>query len=123
MQRDTSQRRAIRQVFQESGRPMGPQEVLNGAKSIIPKIGIATVYRTLNSLVEEGWLVTVDLPGKSTVYEISGKTHHHHFHCRECGRVYEVEGCPTDLMKMLPNGYKLEGHEIVLYGVCKKCMG
>ncbi|NUN95068.1 MAG: transcriptional repressor, partial [Candidatus Omnitrophica bacterium] len=86
-----------------------------------PGLGIATVYRTLKSLLEEGSVVAVEMPGQALRYEAAGKEHHHHFHCRGCGRVFEVEGCPTGIGRLTPPGFRLEGHEIVLHGLCPDC--
>jgi len=121
MERNTSQRSAIRQAFAREKRPLAPAEVLHAARRDSPKLGIATVYRTLNSLVSEGWLTPVDLPGEPTRYELSGLDHHHHFHCTVCGRVFDVPGCAKAVHDLLPKGYTLERHEIVLYGRCDHC--
>jgi Fur family transcriptional regulator, ferric uptake regulator len=121
MERDTQQRRAIRTALSEADRPLSPQEVLDLARRDAPSLGTATVYRTLKALVEEGWLAVVEVPGETPRYELSGKGHHHHFHCRGCGRLYELEGCPEGLKLLTPNGFSLESHEVVLYGRCVHC--
>ena len=82
---------------------------------------MATVYRSIKSLVEGGDLVSVELPGEPARYELSGKRHHHHFHCRSCRKVFEVEGCPRDIESLVPGGFELEDHEVVLYGRCAGC--
>lgn len=121
MQRKTAQREILRDCFTEANRPLSPQEALDAAQRRLPRMGIATVYRTLKSLVEDGWLVPVDIPGEPPRYERAGKPHHHHFHCRECGTVYDVQGCPPNLRALTPRGFRLEGHEVVLYGLCRGC--
>jgi len=121
LERDTAQRRAIRSVLDEAGRPLSPREVLTAGRDHVPSLGMATVYRTLNGLVSEGALITVDLPGEPPRYEMSGKPHHHHFHCRQCDQVYEVPGCPGNLGAVVPEGFQLESHEVVLYGSCAEC--
>ena len=121
MERDTQQRRAIRAAIEDAARPLTPQEVLEAARSQSPGLGLATVYRTLRSGVEGGWLQQVDLPGEAPRYEPTGKQHHHHFHCRRCDRVYEIEGCPEGLRGLTPPGFSLEEHEVVLYGRCAEC--
>lgn len=123
MERDTAQRRAIRYVFEASERPLGHREVLGAARSAVSTLGIATVYRTLKGLVDEGWLVPVDLPGEAPRYQRAGRKHHHHFVCDECDRVYEVDGCPGNLRSVVPPGFRLDRHEVVLYGVCEECVG
>ena len=122
MERDTRQRRAIRRVIEEVGRPLSPQEVLKIAQTYMPSLGIATVYRTLKGLVEEGWLVQVELPGESPRYETATKAHHHHFQCRKCSQVYEIEGCPQDVDPLTPADFLLEGHYMMLYGLCAACV-
>ena len=119
--RHTSQRDAIRSAFESTDRPLSHQEVLGLAQVRVPGLGIATVYRNINALVEEGWLAPVVLPGEPARYETAGKHHHHHFHCRRCDRVYEVEGCPGNIKPLVPRGFLLEDHEIVLYGLCAEC--
>lgn len=84
-------------------------------------LGIATVYRNIRALEEQGWIVPVELPGEPPRYEVAGKAHHHHFHCRACDRVYEVPDCPADFTDITPSGFVLEEHEFVLYGRCADC--
>lgn len=119
--RDTSQKRAIRQALRTADRPLSPGEILEAAQSVVPGLGVATVYRTVKSLRDEGVLQQVDLPGDAPRYEWFDKAHHHHFHCRSCQRVYEVDACPGDLRHLAPAGFALESHEVILYGRCASC--
>jgi Fur family transcriptional regulator, ferric uptake regulator len=121
VQRDTAQRRAIRGVFRNEDRPLTPQEVLEGAQGAVPKMGLATVYRTLKSLTETGAVNIVDVPGEPQRYELAGKGHHHHFSCRTCGRMFEMDGCPGDLERMVPKDFVMEEHEVFIYGRCSDC--
>lgn len=121
MERNTRQRDAIREVFIAAKQPLSPFEVLLAGRRELKGLGIATVYRTINALVESGWLNAVELPGDSPRYERSGSGHHHHFQCRGCSGVFEIRGCPGDLKNLIPPGFLLEGHEVVLYGRCGSC--
>jgi len=121
MQRDTNQRKAIREALLAADRPLSPQELLDAAQSRVPGMGMATVYRTVKGLLEEKWLVSVDLPGEPPRYEVAGKPHHHHFRCESCGKVYEVHGCPGAMDDLVPEGFKLRSHQITLVGVCGEC--
>jgi Fur family ferric uptake transcriptional regulator len=121
MDRHTRQRNAIQLVLKASDRPLGVQEVFESARSILPQLGVATVYRTIKTLTDEGLLVPVDLPGENPLYEAAGKSHHHHFRCRDCGHVYELQGCVPNLKDLTPPDFSFEGHEIVLYGLCASC--
>lgn len=121
MVRKTRQREAIRQVLSEHPHPLGPRDILRRARRRVPSLGIATVYRALRDLVEEGWLIAVELPGHPPLYERSDKRHHHHFACRRCGRLHDVYACSRDLMNLVPGGFVLEDHKLVLHGVCESC--
>ncbi len=121
MQRETRQRRAIQTVFDEAERPLGPEEILERATERVPRLGQATVYRTIAAFMEEGLIVPVSIPGHAARYEKAGLKHHHHFACTGCGRVYELPGCPYNGKADVPDGFSVEGHEVILYGLCKAC--
>jgi len=119
--RNTPQRAAILEAFEQTERPLQAEEVLSYAKRDVDSLSIATVYRTLRSLVDEGSVVPVEIPGEATRYEIAGKGHHHHFVCRDCERTFELEGCVKGLSNLTPRGFDTEDHHITLFGRCKDC--
>lgn len=121
MKRRTRQRDAIRLAFESAARPLAPSECLGLAQGDVPELGIATVYRTIKRLLEDGVLRVVALPGAPDRYEVAGKHHHHHFHCRVCDGVFEVETCPGGFTAMAPGGFRLERHDVTLYGLCPVC--
>lgn len=125
MIRRTKQRDAIREALEAAGRPLTPLEILEHAQSTVPGLGIATVYRNLKSLLEESEIAPVQVPGEPPRYETQNRAHkhHHHFLCENCGRLFEVQGCPEGLARLTPSGFRLKGHEITLYGVCADCGG
>jgi Fur family ferric uptake transcriptional regulator len=120
-QRSTRQREVIRDVFRTSDRPLSTQEVLHAAQVHKPGLGIATVYRTIKLLSAAGWIDTVRLPGLPPRYELAGRPHHHHFYCNHCGRAFEVPGSQPLLDALVPSGFVLEHHDLVLYGRCATC--
>jgi Fur family transcriptional regulator, ferric uptake regulator len=122
MERDTQQRRAIRAALEGADRPLSPKEVLSASKRRVRSLGMATVYRNLNAMVEEGTLVEVALPGESPRYELSGKGHHHHFVCESCNRAFEVDACPGNMGRLVPAGFEMTRHDVVLYGACADCV-
>ncbi len=122
MIRVTHQRDAIRQALINAGRPLSTQEILSLAQNEIPGLGIATVYRTLKSLQEERCIVAVDLPGQPPRWEVTPESHHHHFLCNTCQKLFEIHACPGDLQCLLPKGYTLEDHDILLRGQCAACI-
>ena len=120
--RNTQQRKAIEEVFVDIERPLSPEEILEKGRRSAPTLNQATVYRNLKYLVEEGWLSKIHLPEAGTLYERSGKEHHHHFHCRTCKRSYSIHDCALSRQKSLaPKGFQVEDHQIFFYGTCSTC--
>ena len=121
MQRDTRQRSAIRRVFMSVERPLTPDEVLEHGQRIVPSLGLATVYRNVKTLVGEGWLAEVELPGGGLRYELAERPHHHHFLCRSCHQAFDVHRCPDAVEELAPAGFEVDGHELILFGRCAAC--
>ena len=121
MQRDTRQRRAIRRVFMNAGRPLTPEEVLEYGQQIVPSLGVATVYRNVKILIGEGWLSEVQFRGGGIRYELADRPHHHHFLCRFCDQAFDIHRCPDEVEALAPDGFEVDGHELVLFGRCAAC--
>lgn len=121
MERSTRQRDAIRGALDAAGRPLTPQEVLDAAQIEVPALGMATVYRNLRLMQDEGEIAAVTLPGESPRYEPAHHGHHHHFQCTRCQRVFDVHQCPGDMTQLAPKGFTVESHELTLYGRCNEC--
>lgn len=124
MARRTLQRRAILRALRDAPGPLTPQEVHRRARGEHEGLGLATVYRNIARLEDEGDLVAVYLPNEVTRYEPAGRGHHHHFRCLGCERVFELDAeCPVDGLRgtTLPGGFTVEDHDLVLYGRCAGC--
>lgn len=119
--RKTQQQSLIRGLFQHTERPLSAQELLDAAVSIQPGIGVATIYRGIKSLLEDNFITPVEIPGTTPRYEKVGIHHHHHFLCQKCDRVFPVGGCPGHLEKLVPPGFRMNSHKIVLEGFCVEC--
>lgn len=121
MERQTKQRQAIQAVIRDSGRPLLPAEVVELAQQIVPGVNIATVYRCVKALAEEGVIRSVELPGEPARYERADLHHHHHFRCDDCERVFDVPGCRGGVEANVPDGFRVRAHEVVLFGRCAEC--
>lgn len=121
MLRKTYQMGIICDLIEREGRPLSAKEILEEGKKKAPHLGSATVYRAIESLLQEGFLVEVFLPGNSKRYEKKGLGHHHFFQCFDCDRAFGVGGCPGSFSQMAPKGFKVMGHEVILYGRCDSC--
>ena len=121
MIRQTRQRLAIEEVFRKESRPLTPPEVFEGARRIVPKIGLRTIYRQLKDMTTEGLIVGVDYPGQPLRYEWVQLGHHSHFICRKCDRVYDLQTEVPDVTITPPTGFLITGQETVFYGCCPDC--
>jgi Fur family ferric uptake transcriptional regulator len=122
MPRNTLQRQAIQRVFELEDRPLRPDEVLALGQQWVSKLNLATVYRGINLLLNQGWLERVEHSEIGATYERANKPHHHHFYCRKCVRLLDIPGkCHFRHDVILPEGFLGEQHEIFVRGVCSEC--
>jgi Fur family ferric uptake transcriptional regulator len=121
MERTTHQRKAIHSVLEATGRPLSPLEIFAAAREMAPGLGMATVYRTIKRMLDDGHLAPVEIPGEAPRYERSGMDPHHHFRCNSCNKVFDMFGCNVTFEKGAPAGFVLEGQHIFLYGRCSGC--
>ena len=88
-----------------------------------PKISLATLYRNLNQLTENGIIKKIDGLENSSHYDHN--THnHYHFICKKCNRVYDIKSeVAPDLINKTEEltGFLIENHDIVFSGICKDC--
>jgi Fur family transcriptional regulator, ferric uptake regulator len=124
-ERRTRQQEAVREALGRAGRPVSVQEVHDAASREVPTIGLSTVYRAIKRLADAGEIASVSVPGQPDRYELAevAATHHHHFHCTGCDRVFDVRGCVGGLDRLLPSGFRLRAHELTLIGLCPACNG
>jgi Fur family ferric uptake transcriptional regulator len=115
------QARVLSAVIGRSAAPLSIQEWLATAQREIPGLGIATVYRNIARMLAAGEINPVTLPGQPPRYERAGKPHHHYFYCEQCSRVYDLPGCVSGLLQMVPEGFCALRHDLTLYGTCRSC--
>lgn len=123
--RRSTRRETVRRVIVESDGPLTVREIHERAQESIPGLGLATVYRNIKTLLEDDQAIqAVVLPDGETRYEAAGLAHHHHFHCRSCGQVFDLEGCGVAIEDgaKLPGGFEVESHELTLFGRCPECL-
>lgn len=121
-ERKTNQRLAIAETIRAAKGPMTVDDIHAAAQAEVPNLGMATVYRTVRLLLEAQEIQTVMLPDGLTRYEAADLDHHHHFRCRVCGDVFDLDICPVSIPKgALPRGFTVEDHELTFIGTCPEC--
>lgn len=123
MSKSSKKHEQVLQALTASSGPMSANEIWERLRLMedSQNIGIATVYRSIRRGVEQGQLVAVELESGSVRYEPANLDHHHHFLCSDCSRAFDVEGCVRHLDQLLPSGFEMTNHEILLYGRCADC--
>lgn len=109
------------------------EEIYELVKVEYPEIGLATIYRTIQLLLELNLIDRIHLDDGFARYEIGNlkqedesKHHHHHLICLKCGKVDSFE---DDLLEGLEQkilestGFVVYDHKVKLYGCCKECGG
>jgi len=124
-ERRTKQQEAIERTINASKRPLSPGEVLARARRASDSLSLATVYRSLKRLEAQGVIAKVEIAGQPARFEShrAASLHHHHFVCRACDRVLDIPGCAHGIEGLAPPGFRVESHEIVLFGLCDRCGG
>jgi Fur family peroxide stress response transcriptional regulator len=119
----TPQRRAIIEYLQSAIHHPTAEEVLRAVNEKFPMTSRATVYNTLNWLKGEGMVKEVYEGG--VVRFDPNTSDHHHFVCRRCGRVEDVESEEIGDYQFDPllGNHTVENFEIILRGICADCQG
>ncbi len=122
----TSQRDIILKSFVDAARHMSAEELYARIKKFHPRIGYATVYRTLKLLAEAGMADERRFEDGFTRYEYKTPEagHHDHLICTRCGEIVEFENERIEVLQVhvaRKNGYRVQNHKLEIYGLCRAC--
>ena len=90
----------------------------------LPRVGRATIFRTIKLLVDESVVCRVLLDDGRLLYKWSSSGHHHHMICRVCGTVKDLSGCGIELVlaeTLNSASFSMDGHWLEVYGRCNPC--
>jgi Fe2+ or Zn2+ uptake regulation protein len=122
--RVTAPRRAIVAIVADSSRALDAIELYDLGRESHPRLGLVTVYRTLEKLEELGLVQRVHQPGGCNMYLRAPQGHEHLLLCKSCGRMEYFSG--DDLSGLIAetsrrSGYLIEEHWLQLFGLCLEC--
>lgn len=120
----TPQRFAVLECLTRAAGHATADEIGAALNRRFPQASRATVYNTLNALRDAGLVHEIRVEGAVARYEAE-RGPHHHFICRECGRLEDVPAGAFDppAPRRLAGGHRVETCEVVLRGVCAACAG
>jgi Fur family ferric uptake transcriptional regulator len=130
----TAPREAILNVLSKTSEHLSAEEIYMAVHKTYPAIGLTTIYRTLELLVQMGFVFKFDFGDKRARYELAeglqGKQHHHHLLCTECGKIVDYIDFIDDEKELISQtekglskkfSFKITNHLIQFYGICEKC--
>lgn len=119
------QQEVVHEILRNSTRPLLPADILRIAEDLGQRLGVATVYRALKALAEAHEITSVFIQDGPPRYELVERGHHHHFLCQRCKTVFDISGClgKEAFAGMVPDDFRMEGHEVTLHGLCAGCAG
>ncbi len=122
----TTQREIVLKTLYENDEHFTPEGLYLLIKEKYPdvKAGIATIYRTLNLLEESAIATSISFGSAGKKFELGVKPHHDHMICEKCGKIVEFENSEIEKKQLeiaKKFGFKLTGHLMQLYGICKDC--
>ena len=117
----TPQRLEILKYLDENRTHPTVDEIYSSLKEKNPSLSKTTVYNSVETLREHGIIQSLTISGSELRYDFENKMHHH-FLCKKCGTIIDIDiECPN-IGKMLESGHKVEEVHGYFKGICKKCI-
>lgn len=113
----TPQRRVVLSAF--DGEHLSAGEVYDRVRRELPSLARATAYNALSDLVEAGLLQIIEVKG-ARLYDTNLDPSHHHFHCRRCGGIYDVD-VEGELGISGDEEFTVDRRTVVFTGLCPRC--
>ena len=124
-QRNTRQRAAVQDVLEGITTFASAQDIHLKLSNSEQKVGLTTVYRTLQQLSELGAIDTLQDESGETLYRSCAMDdHHHHLVCVNCRKTIEIDGGPVEEWAhetAAKYGFKKSGHTAEIFGLCETC--
>ena len=122
--RRTRQQTAVAELLRDSTDFTSAQDLHARLRSAGNPIGLATVYRTLQTFAQDGDVDVLRTDDGEAVYRQCSTGHHHHLVCRTCGRTVEVEGPTVERWAdrvSAEHGFREVRHTLEIVGICADC--
>jgi Fur family ferric uptake transcriptional regulator len=123
-QRRTRQRAAVEDILSGRHDFRSAQQIHDDLRQHGERIGLTTVYRTLQLMTDGGELDAIRTGDGETAYRRCSTGHHHHLVCRNCGRTVEVSGPAVERWAnavAVEHGFREISHDLEIFGTCNTC--
>lgn len=123
--KSTRQRAAVSDALGRAGAFKSAQELYESIRADGHQIGLTTVYRTLQALLDAGEVDSVRRADGESMYRRCGtEEHHHHLVCRGCGWSVEIENDEVERWASKAAhkyGFSDVSHDVEVFGICTEC--
>lgn len=124
--RITDPRRVVVEIMAESTQALTPSRVYEIGHQRYPKLGLVTVYRTLEKLEELNLIQRVHQPQGCQAFITAFQGHQHMLICSGCGRIEFFEGDEEGIETLIEkisqrSGFQVSEHWLQLFGLCREC--
>jgi len=122
--RSTRQREALVHVLDEVDGFRTAQQLHSMLAERGDKVGIATVYRSLQLLADADLVDVIHSEEGEASYRRCSTRHHHHLVCRECGRAVEAQAPAVETWvdaMAAEHGFRDVSHDLEIFGTCSDC--
>jgi Fur family ferric uptake transcriptional regulator len=122
--RRTRQRAAVDEILSHLEEFRTAQQIHDVLRHQGDSVGLTTVYRTLQAMVDTGELDALRTDDGETAYRRCSSGHHHHLVCRSCGRTVEVSGPAVERWASAvadEHGFREVSHDLEIFGTCRSC--
>jgi Fe2+ or Zn2+ uptake regulation protein len=121
---NTRARRAVLDAIHDAQGQASPADLLALGRAHHPRLGLVTVYRTLDILMAHGLLRKLHLDGGCHTYAPAAHDHGHYVICECCHRTVEFEGCDISAVEASVEqrtGFRIRQHWLEMFGLCPEC--
>ncbi|MDF2566884.1 MAG: transcriptional repressor [Oscillospiraceae bacterium] len=119
----SKQRELIQNTVLENRIHPTADDVYNMLKPIHTNLSLGTVYRNLNTLVENGTIIKISMPNGSDRYD-GDLSKHDHMVCDQCGKVFDIktEGL-LNIVQKIENttDFEVRDYQLMIHGLCHNC--
>jgi Fur family ferric uptake transcriptional regulator len=124
VKRNTRQRGAVAALLDRVDGFHSAQDLHAMLRDKGDRVGLTTVYRTLQAMADDGEVDVMRPPGGEHLYRRCSQGHHHHLVCRSCGSTVEVLGPAVESWAervAAEQGYTDLSHTLEIFGTCPRC--
>lgn len=115
----------IKETLKDLDHPTAAQ-VYEEVRKNYPQISLGTIYRNLNIMAEDGEIMRLPFSGSPDHFD-QNPAEHYHIVCSHCGRIFDTDGIPQELLVELDEavqdctGVEVQSRRMIFYGICISC--